>query len=228
MTHPGLEDIRACVFDAYGTLFDFNAAAERCRDALGANADALSATWRLKQLQYTWLRSLMGRHVDFWQVTGDALDHALASIGVEDSALRARLMACYETLDAYGEVPATLATLKAVGLKCAILSNGAPAMLGAAVRGNDLEDRLDAVLSVERVGIYKPHPSVYQIAVDALALRAPEIAFMSSNAWDANGAAAFGFRVVWVNRFGQPAERLPGTPIAEIETLDALPALLGI
>ena len=169
----------------------------------------------------------MGRHVDFWQVTSDALDYAMATLGIEDEGLRERLLDCYRTLDAYPEVKAMLEALRGPGMKTAILSNGAPEMLASAVESAGLGDLLDAVLSVEDVGIYKPHASVYRLAVDRLGVDAERICFMSSNAWDANGAAAFGFRVVWVNRFGQTAERLPGEPAAEIETLEALPALFG-
>jgi 2-haloacid dehalogenase len=228
MTRSDFEGIGACVFDAYGTLFDFNAAAARCRDALGDQTDPLSALWRTKQLQYTWLRSLMGRHVFFWQVTSDALDYAMATLGIEDAALRERLLDCYKTLDAYPEVEGMLEALRGAGMKTAILSNGSPEMLASAVASAGLSDLLDAVLSVEDVGIYKPHPSVYRMAVDRLGVEAARICFISSNAWDANGAAAFGFRVVWVNRFGHTAERLPGDPVAEIETLEGLPGLLGL
>ncbi len=228
MTHPRFTDIGACVFDAYGTLFDVHSAAARCRADLGDAADAVSRTWRDKQLSYTWLRSLMGRHVDFWRVTGDALDYALDSHGIDDADLRERLMDCYLVLDAYPEVKGVLGQLKAGGLKCAILSNGAPRMLDAAVKGAGIADVIDAVLSVEDVGIYKPHPSVYQLAVDRLGVAAENIAFESSNAFDAAGAAAFGFRVAWVNRFGQRPDRLPGAADAEITTLAELPALLGL
>ena len=228
MAHPRFGDIAVCVFDAYGTLFDYNAAAARHGAALGDKAAPLADLWRLKQLQYTWLRSLMNRYVGFWQVTGDALDYSMAALGIEDDALRARLMEAYRTLDAYPEVPETLATLKAHGLRTAILSNGEPEMLDAAVTAAGIGDGLDAVLSVEEVGIYKPHPTVYQLVVDRLGVPADKVSFQSSNAWDANGAAAFGFRVAWCNRFGQGQERVPETPDAEIQTLAELPALLGI
>ena len=228
MTHPRFGDTAVCVFDAYGTLFDYNAAARRHDAVLGDRATALAEAWRLKQLHYTWLRSLMGRYAPFWQVTGDALDYAMAALGIEDRALRASLMDAYLTLDAYPEVPETLATLKAHGLKTAILSNGEPRMLAAAVEAAAIGDRLDAVLSVEEVGIYKPHPSVYQLVVDRLEVPAERVSFQSSNAWDANGAAAFGFRVAWCNRFGQGREHLPSQPDAEITTLAELPALLGL
>jgi 2-haloacid dehalogenase len=223
-----LEGVRACVFDAYGTLFDVNAAAERCRTDLGGKADALSALWRQRQLQYAWLRSLMGRHADFWQVTGDALDFAMASLGIADAALRARLMDCYRRLDAYPDALPALAAIRRAGLSTAILSNGSPSMLSDAVAAAGLGPSLDAVLSVEDAGIYKPHPSVYRLASDRLR-RAPEaICFVSSNGWDAHAAAVFGFQVAWINRAKQPPERLPGAIAAEIGTLAALPSLLGI
>ena len=223
-----IEDIGACVFDAYGTLFDVAAAAARCKDALGDKAEPLSALWRTRQLEYTWLRSLMQEYVEFWQVTGEGLDYALAALRIEDDALRERLMEIYMRLDAYPEVKDVLTALKAGGIKTAILSNGSPKMLASAVENAGIEDVLDDTFSVDSIGTYKPHPSVYQMAVDGLDVEAGRICFMSSNAWDAAGAANFGFRVVWVNRFGQPQERIPGDPEHEITTLEALPPLLGL
>ena len=223
-----IEDIGACVFDAYGTLFDVNAAAAQCCDALGGKADELSALWRTRQLEYTWLRSLMQEYVEFWQVTGDGLDYALAVLGIEDDALRQRLMDIYMRLDAYPEVKDVLTALKVGGLKTAILSNGSPKMLSSAVENAGINEVLDDTFSVDSIGIYKPHPSVYQMAVDGLGVNAERICFMSSNAWDAAAAANFGFRVVWVNRFGQPHERIPGDPEQVIQTLEALPPLLGL
>ncbi len=228
MAHPRFGDISVCVFDAYGTLFDYNAAAGRHNAVLGEKAAPLADLWRLKQLQYTWLRSLMGRYTGFWQVTGEALDFAMGELGIEDEALRANLMEAYLTLDAYPEVQETLVTLRAHGLRTAILSNGESGMLDAAVEAAGIADSLDAVLSVEEVGIYKPHPSVYRLVVDRLGVEGANVSFQSSNAWDANAAAAFGFRVAWCNRFGQGQERVPEAPDAEIATLAELPALLGI
>ncbi len=223
-----IEDIGACVFDAYGTLFDVAAAAAQCRDALGDKADELSAIWRTRQLEYTWLRSLMQEYVEFWQVTGDGLDYAMAALGIEDDALRQRLMDIYMRLDAYPEVKDVLSALKAGGIKTAVLSNGSPEMLSSAVDNATIADLLDDVFSVDSIGVYKPHPSVYQMAVDGLGVEAGRICFMSSNAWDAAAGANFGYRVVWVNRFGQPQERLPGDPEHEVKTLEALPPLLGL
>jgi 2-haloacid dehalogenase len=222
-----LTGVKACVFDAYGTLFDFASAARGCRDVLGERIDALTALWRDKQLQYTWLRAAQGLHADFWQVTGDALDFALATLGLHETSLRDRLMQLYLSLDAFPEVPDVLARLKRAGLTTAILSNGSPAMLDAVVKAARLATLLDAVLSVEEVGVYKPHPKVYQLAVDRLGIPAFAIAFQSSNAWDAHAASAFGMRVVWCNRYGQRPERLPGAPDRVVKTLAELPALVG-
>jgi 2-haloacid dehalogenase len=223
-----LTGIKACVFDAYGTLFDFASAARSCRDELGENAEKLTALWRDKQLQYTWLRAAQNLHADFWQVTGDSLDYALETLGIENSALRARLMNLYLALDPFPEVPDVLTRLKAAGMRTAILSNGSPQMLDAVVSAAKLGPLLDAVLSVEEVGVFKPHASVYQLAVDRLGVPADAISFQSSNAWDAYAAKSFGMQVVWCNRYGQRPERLPGTPDREIKTLAELPALVGV
>lgn len=228
MTHAELSAIDACVFDAYGTLFDVGSAAKRCADALGAKADTLAAQWRTSQLQYTWLRSLMGRHADFWQVTGEALDFAMDTLGIADAALKKRLMDLYLELSAYPDAAVVLAALRRAKRPAAILSNGTPKMLAAAVKSAGLGALLDPVLSVEEVGLYKPHPRVYQLAVDRLGIKPDHICFVSSNGWDVAGASAFGFKAVWVNRAGAKTERLPARPIAQINRLDELSALLGI
>jgi 2-haloacid dehalogenase len=227
MNNAPLIGVKACVFDAYGTLFDFASAAKGCRDVLGDAIDKLTALWRDKQLQYTWLRALQGRHADFWQVTGDALDFALETLAIDKPGLRDRLMSLYLTLDAFPEVPDVLTRLKKAGLRTAILSNGSPKMLEAVVNAGKLDALLDAVLSVETVGVYKPHPKVYQLAVDRLGIPAAAIAFQSSNAWDAYAASAFGMQVVWCNRYGQRRERLPGTPDRTVTSLAELPGLVG-
>jgi 2-haloacid dehalogenase len=216
-----------CVFDAYGTLFDFASAAAGCADILGEKAGPLTALWRDKQLQYSWLRGLQGRYVPFWQVTGDALDHALDALDLADRAgLRERLMGLYRRLAAFPEVPEVLQALRRSGYATAILSNGSPDMLESAVAGAGLQDAFDAVLSVDEVRTFKPDPRVYQLAVDRLGTAPAQIAFMSSNAWDAHAAAAFGMQAIWCNRYGQRAERLPGTPAREIRSLAELPRLL--
>jgi 2-haloacid dehalogenase len=222
-----ISGIKACVFDAYGTLFDFASAVSRCPDVPADKIGALSAMWRDKQLHYTWLRTLQGRHADFWQVTGDAIDFALDTLSIERPGLRNKLMQLYLTLDAFPEVPSTLEQLKRAGLCTAILSNGSPRMLSAMVNHAGIAELLDAVLSVEEVGVYKTHPKVYQLAVDRLGFAAGAISFQSSNAWDAYAASAFGMRVVWCNRYGQRPERLPGRPDREIKSLAELPELVA-
>jgi len=226
MPEPRLAPIDACVFDAYGTLFDVNSAAARCRDALGGEADAFSATWRRKQLEYSWLRSLMGTYADFWQVTGEALDYACERHGIGDAATRARLLETYRRLSTYPEVPDMLAAVRGAGLKTAILSNGAPAMLQSAIDAAGIGGLLDQVLSVASVGIYKPHPRVYRLAVDSLGVAADRICFLSANGWDIAGAAQFGFRAIWINRAGEPRERLPAGPALELRDLGPLPRIV--
>ena len=225
-TSRSLDGVQACVFDAYGTLFDFASAASRA-DVPEDRRAALTTLWRDKQIQYAWLRTLENRYADFWQVTGDALDFALESLGLESPRLRERLMDLYLGLEPFPEVPAVLSTLRAAGFRTAILSNGSPMMLEALVKRSGLEAMFDAVLSADAVRAFKTHPDVYQYALDSLGLTAPQITFQSSNAWDAWGASDFGMRVVWCNRYGQRRERLPGSPDFEIRTLAELPALLG-
>ena len=223
-----ISDVGVCVFDAYGTLFDYASASARCQDALGKDWQGFSDLWRRKQIEYTWLRSLMGRHADFWQVTGEALDYTLDFFKRQDPALRALLMQQFLNLDPYPEVPAMLQQPKARGMRSAILSNGTPTMLTAAMNSAKLGALIETALSVEAVAIFKPHPSVYQLVVDKLATPANRVCFMSSNGWDIAGAAAFGFRCVWVNRSGAPMENLPARPERQIRTLADLPTLLGL
>lgn len=223
MTSIRLHGIKACVFDAYGTLFDVNSASRAAQDALGSRWQPLADLWRTKQLQYTWLRGLGGHHADFWQVTSDALSFAMESLRIDDADLHRRLMSFYLSLDVFPDVEPTLDRLKAGGLKLAILSNGTPVMLASAVEHSGIGSLLDAVLSVEDVGVFKPHPSVYRLASDRLKLAPEAICFLSSNGWDAYAAKAFGFRVVWCNRYGQVPERLPATPDAVMSSMSALP-----
>jgi 2-haloacid dehalogenase len=218
-TIPRLEGVSACAFDAYGTLFDFASAAARCEAVPEERRQALTAMWREKQLQYTWLRTLQNRYADFSQVTGDALDFALDSLDLAEPGLRERLMELYLGLEPFAEVPSVLSSLRDAGFRTAILSNGSPEMLEALVRRARLETLFDAILSADAVGVFKTHPKVYQYALDSLGLPARAIAFFSSNAWDAHAAADFGMRVVWCNRYSQRRERLPGKPDFEVSNL---------
>ena len=222
-----LTGVRVCIFDAYGTVFDFASAAARCPDIPDDSRAALTTLWREKQLQYTWLRTLQGRYIDFWQVTGDALDFALESLAIESPPLRGTLMELYRTLAAFPEVRDVLLSLRRSGYTTAILSNGSPMMLDAAVSGAGLSGLFDAVLSVDAVGAFKTHPSVYQYALNQLRVPASAVSFQSSNSWDAYAASDFGMHVVWCNRYGQQRERLPGSPDHIIRTLAELPALLS-
>ena len=223
-----MNDIDACVFDAYGTLFDFAAAAARYKDELGDKEKPLSDMWRVRQLEYTWLRSLMGEYVEFWQVTQDALDYSMSALDIEDVGLREKLLDMYWELDAFPEVPDMLKTLKAGGMKTAVLTNGSPDMVQGAIDSASIGDVLDASFSVDSVKIFKPHPSVYQMVPDTFDVGSRRVCFMSSNAWDAAAAANFGFRVVWINRYGQPPENIPGNHEHELKSLEGLPALLGL
>ncbi|HXP75776.1 MAG TPA: haloacid dehalogenase type II [Stellaceae bacterium] len=223
-----LASTTACVFDAYGTLFDFLSASKRCRDALGDKAEALGALWRTRQLEYSWLRSLMGAHADFWQVTGEALDFAMASLEIKDAALRDRLMDLFLHIEAFPDARRVLEVLKRAKRQAIVLSNGSPDMLTAAMKSAGVDDLLEAALSVESARIYKPHRTVYELVTLHLRLRPERVCFVSSNGWDAAGAAHFGFAAVWANRAGAPRENLPGTLAAEIRDLDALPTLLGL
>lgn len=222
-----LHGIRACVFDAYGTLFDVQGPISKLAPDIGPHADEISRLWRQKQLEYSWLRSLMGVHADFWHVTGDALDHALDHYGVSEPGLRDELLALYLKLDAYEEVAEALAAVKSKSKITAILSNGSPSMLDAIVRHAGLDKLFNMVLSVEDVGIYKPSRRVYRHAMQKLQIHeAPAICFVSSNTWDTAGAANFGFQVVRVDRFGLKDDRLPGKPAAVVKDLSGLAAFL--
>jgi 2-haloacid dehalogenase len=219
--------IAAVLFDAYGTLFDLGSALCGVEAELGVHGPALGELWRRKQLEYSWLRSLMGRHGDFAQVTADGLDYALEALGIADTKLRARLLDAYGSLQTYPEVPAALQASRERGFGTSILSNGTPAMLESAVTAAGLGSLLDHVLSVEAVGVFKPDPRVYRYATDRLGLPPGRIGFVSSNGWDAHGAASFGFRTFWLNRAGQPDERLPGQLADVIPDLARLPDLLS-
>ncbi len=222
--------VTTCVFDAYGTLFDVaaaarEAAAEPGRAAFAAVWQKLAADWRSKQLQYTWLRAIADAHTDFWTVTQDGLDWALEANGLTDPDLRERLLALYWQLSAYPEVPAMLGALKAAGLNTAILSNGSPDMLQGAVKSAGITDMLDDVLSVESVGVYKPHHSVYALVEKRFSCKPGQVLFVSSNGWDAAAAAGYGFQTAWANRAAEPIDRLPWKPDHILSDLTPIPAL---
>jgi 2-haloacid dehalogenase len=210
------------VFDAYGTLFDVHAAIAKFRDAVGTDADRLSDLWRTKQLEYTWTLSLAGRYADFWILTERALDFALARTPSVDRGLKPKLLDAYLTLDAFADARTALRSLKANGLRTAILSNGTARMLDAAVDAANLRAELDRVLSVDVLRMYKPRPEVYRLVTDQFSVAPGEITFVSSNRWDVMGAAAFGFNAVWVNRSDAPDEYVDLAPQKVLRDLNAL------
>lgn len=224
--------ITTAVFDAYGTLFDVSAAARALAETPGQEAFAalwvqVATDWRLKQLQYSWLRAVTGDYCDFWSLTEDGLDWALERAGLQDqSNLRESLLGLYWRLAAYPEVPGMLTALKAAGVQTAILSNGSPKMLDAAVQSAGVSQTLDAVLSVESVGNFKPDIRVYDLVEARFGCARDDVLFVSSNGWDAAAAAAYGFRTLWVNRAGEPVDRLPGRPHAVASDLTGVPAMV--
>nr|WP_321251327.1 haloacid dehalogenase type II [uncultured Ruegeria sp.] len=225
--------ISTCVFDAYGTLFDVTAAARQAAGEpefkpLQQKWPELANFWRLKQLQYTWLRAITDAHADFWDVTQDGLDWALEATGLDgNAALRQRLLDLYWQLQSYPEVPEMLRALKAGGLQTAILSNGSPPMLEGAVLSAGVGDLLDDVLSVETVGVFKPHAKVYDLVQQRFGCERDQVLFVSSNGWDAAGASGYGFVTAWVNRAGEPQDRLPWAPAHILSDLTSIPKLAG-
>ena len=222
--------VTTCIFDAYGTLFDVSAAArlvanEPGRETFSEIWQKLANDWRLKQLQYSWLRAVAGAHTNFWAVTQDGLDWALEANNMTDPELRERLLALYWELSAYPEVPVMLAALKQAGMNTAILSNGSPDMLDGAVKSAGIGEVLDDVLSVESVGVFKPHHSVYALVNERFSCASDQVLFVSSNGWDAAAAAGFGFQTVWVNRAGEPMDRLPWQPDNILPDLTTIPQL---
>lgn len=226
--------ITTCVFDAYGTLFDVGAAARQAAaepDFAAIKDDwmVLAEHWRLKQLQYSWLRAVADAHTDFWEVTQDGLDWALEKTGHDgDPALRERLLALYWELQAYPEVPQMLASLKTAGMNTAILSNGSPEMLDGAVQSAGIAEVLDVSLSVQSVGIFKPDARVYDLVGAHFGCAKDEVLFVSSNGWDAAAATGYGFTTTWVNRSGEPMDRLPWTPAHQLRDLTGIPELAGV
>ena len=219
MTHS------AYVFDAYGTLFDVHAAVRRHAGEIGPEGQLLSEIWRAKQLEYSWVRTLMGSYRDFWQLTEEALDYAFRKVPAVDPALRGKLLDAYWRLDCFPEVPAVLAALKAAGMRVAILSNGSPAMLQTAVRSAALDTIVDEIFSVDEIGRYKTAPEVYEMVTTAWRLYPQAVSFQSSNRWDVAGAHGFGFRTVWINRAGQPDEYDDHPPALILPSLDGLVGL---
>lgn len=222
--------VTTCIFDAYGTLFDVGAAARQAAtepgmEALADSWQALAEDWRRKQLEYSWLRAVTGDHCDFWQVTQDGLDWAMEARGLSGDRVRDRLLQLYRDLAAYPEVPDMLSRLKDMGMATAILSNGSQGMLTDAISSAGIGNRLDAVLSVDSVGVFKPAAQVYDLVGERFVCTPDEVLFVSSNGWDAASAASYGFTVAWVNRRGDPIDRLPGRPHHVLNDLTQIPDL---
>ena len=226
MPRVPMTGIAVCAFDAYGTLFNLGAMASLCERTLGDRGRALIQDWRHKQLEYTWLRSLMGRHTDFWHIIGESLDYAMKAMGVDDPVLRSRLMETYLAPTAFPDAKPCLEAMAAAGHRLAILSNASPSMLLSATKATGIDHLLEAVLSIEEAGVFKPHPSAYGLVPDRFECQPAQVAFISTNGWDAAGAGAFGFRVIWVNRRGLPHDILPASPHATVDSLVELPDLL--
>ena len=222
-----LEGVQVCVFDAYGTLFNVASPIEKMAVEIGDKAMPLASLWRQKQLEYTWLRSLMGTHADFWAVTREALEYAMAELEIAEIGLADELMTLYLKLDVYGDVMGALAALRKLGKRTAILSNGSPSMLDSAVRHAGLDKLFEHVISAEEVGIYKPSRRVYRLAMQKFHLQdAPSVCFVSANTWDAQAAAQFGFQAVRVARVPRQDDRIPGKPARVITGLGELVELV--
>ena len=216
-----MKNIKAIIFDAYGTLFDVNSAAEKCKSKIGDKWENFANYWRKTQLEYTWLRSLMGRHKDFWQITEDSLDKSMKAFNI-DSAMKNELLDLYKILTPYPEVKETLKNLKDKKYKLAILSNGTPSLLNELVKSNDLQDLFDDIFSIEEVKIYKPSSKVYDMPIKKYNIKKEEAAFLSANTWDVSGGGNYGFSSVWVNRNNNIFDNLDYTPKNEISGLNQL------
>ena len=216
-----MKNVKAIIFDAYGTLFDVNSAAEKCKDKIGDKWEPFANFWRTTQLEYTWLRSLMGRHKDFWQITEDSLDKSMKAFKIEFS-MRDELLNLYKVLSPFKEVQETLKTLKEKKLKLAILSNGTPSLLNELVKSNNLENLFDDIFSIEEVGVYKPSSKVYDIPVKKYKIRKDEVAFLSANTWDVSGGGNYGYKAIWVNRNNNIFDNLDFKPKLEIKNLSGL------
>ena len=216
-----MKNIKAIIFDAYGTLFDVNSAAEKCKDKIGDKWEPFANFWRTTQLEYTWLRSLMGRHKDFWGITEDSLDKSMKAFNI-DSAMKNELLNLYKILSPYKEVPETLKALKEKKIKLAILSNGTPSLLNELVKSNNLNNLFDDIFSIEEVGVYKPDSKVYDIPVKKYKIKNDEIAFLSANTWDVSGGGNYGYQAIWVNRNSNIFDNLDFKPKLEIKNLSGL------
>jgi len=220
-----MKNIKAIIFDAYGTLFDVNSAAEKCKDKIGDKWESFANFWRTTQLEYTWLRSLMERHKDFWQVTKDSLDKSMRAFNI-DHSMKNELLNLYKVLSPYKEVPETLKTLKEKKFKLAILSNGTPSLLNELVKSNNLDNLFDDIFSIEEVGVYKPSSKVYDIPIKKYQIEKSEVAFLSANTWDVSGGGNYGYQSIWVNRNNNIFDNLDYEPKNQIKNLkDLLPKI---
>ena len=220
-----MKNIKAIIFDAYGTLFDVNSAAEKCKDKIGDKWERFANFWRTTQLEYTWLRSLMDRHKDFWQVTEDSLDKSIKVFNI-DPSMRNELLNLYKILSPYKEVPETLKTLKEKKFKLAILSNGTPSLLDELVKSNHLDNLFDDIFSIEQVGVYKPSSRVYDMPIKKYNINKSEVAFLSANTWDVSGGGNYGYQSIWVNRNNNIFDNLDFKPKYQITDLNKLIQLL--
>ena len=216
-----MKNIKAIIFDAYGTLFDVNSAAEKCKDKIGDKWEGFANFWRTTQLEYTWLRSLMDRHKDFWQITEDSLDKSIKVFNI-DPSMRNELLDLYKILSPYKEVPETLKTLKEKKFKLAILSNGTPSLLDELVKSNHLDNLFDDIFSIEQVGVYKPSSRVYDLPIKKYNINKSEVAFLSANTWDVSGGGNYGYQSIWVNRNNNIFDNLDFRPKYQITDLNKL------
>ena len=220
-----MKNIKAIIFDAYGTLFDVNSAAEKCKDKIGDKWEGFANYWRTTQLEYTWLRSLMKRHKDFWQITEDSLDKSMKAFNI-DPSMKNELLNLYKVLSTFKEVPETLKILKEKNFKLAILSNGTPSLLKELVKSNNLDNLFDDLFSIEEVKVYKPDSKVYDLPIKKYKIQNNEIAFLSANTWDVSGGGNYGYQSIWVNRNKNIFDNLDYKPQTEIENLSELISLI--
>tara|TARA_B100000427_G_scaffold297144_1_gene277319 strand:+ start:511 stop:1176 length:666 start_codon:yes stop_codon:yes gene_type:complete len=220
-----MKNIKAIIFDAYGTLFDVNSAAEKCKSKIGDKWENFANYWRTTQLEYTWLRSLMNRHKDFWQITEDSLDKSMKVFKI-DNRMKSELLDLYKVLSPYPEVKDTLEKLKKKKYKLAILSNGTPALINELVKSNNLENLFDNIFSIEKVGIFKPSSKVYDMPINNYKIKKEEIAFLSANSWDVSGGGNYGYNSIWVNRANSIFDNLDYKPSVEIKNLEQLNKIL--